>query len=127
MSKKTIADHITTERENFIETFRGFRNILEHDWQHGINEERAPRLTILYKYEKGKNYFLFISVKRNYSEEITDVATQMLIIPRKHEIKMVGRNEYFDAQDEFGNIVHLEMDTSSDPSEIMSQILMFKK
>jgi hypothetical protein len=56
-----------------------------------------------------------------------DISTQMIVIPKKHDIKMVARNKYFDAADEFGNIVHIEFEMYDDPISVMNSVIMFKK
>lgn len=130
MSKTKISN--VTEREEVIGGFEyhGFRNIMEHDIE-GIEENKLPRFALLYKYEKGKNYFIFVTTKRSngYIDcgDISDVSTQMLVIRKKEDIKMVARNQYFDATDNVGNIVHIELDTALDAVSILKQILMFKK
>lgn len=117
-----------TEREEVIGNFEyyGFRNIMEHDIR-GLDEENLPRFVLLYKYEKGKNYFVFVLTKRNSEDEIVDISTQMLVIRKHQDIKMVARNQYFDASDDVGNVIHLELDTALDAISIMKQILSFKK
>ena len=40
---------------------------------------------------------------------------------------MVARNQYFDATDNVGNIVHLELDTALDAVSVLKQVLVFKK
>ena len=130
MSKAKIMD--VSERNEVIGQFEyhGFRNIMEHDID-GIDENKLPRFILLYKYEKGKNYFVFISTERDYLDsgagDITNISTQMLVIKRKEDIKMVARNQYFDATDNVGNIVHLELDTSLDAVSVLKQVLVFKK
>lgn len=127
MSKTKIMD--VSERNEVIGNFEyhGFRNIMEHDLE-GITEEKLPCFTLLYKYEKQKNYFIFISTKRDWGTgEITEVSTQMLIIKRREDIKMVARNQFFDASDNVGNIVHIELDTPFDAVSILKQIITFKK
>lgn len=127
MSKTKIMD--VTERDEVIGGFEyhGFRNIMQHDIS-GIEEEKLPQFTILYKYEKRKNYFIFISTKRDWeSGVITDVSSQMLVIRKKEDIKMVARNQFFDASDNVGNVVHIELDTPFDAASIMKQIVVFKK
>ena len=127
MSKAKIMD--VSERNEVIGQFEynGFRNIMEHDIE-GIDEEKLPQFTLLYKYEKGKNYFIFILTKRNWETgDIIEVSTQMLVIKRKEDIKMVARNQFFDASDNVGNIVHIELDTPFDAVSILKQIITFKK
>lgn len=127
MSKAKIMD--VSERNEVIGQFEyyGFRNIMEHDIK-GIDEEKLPQFTLLYKYEKGKNYFIFILTKRNWETgDIIEVSTQMLVIKRKEDIKMVARNQFFDASDNVGNVVHIELDTPFDAASIMKQIIVFKK
>lgn len=127
MSKAKIMD--VSERNEVIGQFEyyGFRNIMEHDIE-GIDEEKLPQFTLLYKYEKGKNYFIFILTKRNWETgDIIEVSTQMLVIKRKEDIKMVARNQFFDASDNVGNVVHIELDSPFDAASIMKQIIVFKK
>ena len=127
MSKTKIMD--VSERNEVIGQFEshGFRNIMEHDLE-GISEEKLPCFTLLYKYEKQKNYFVFISTKRDWeSGYIVDVSTQLLVIHKKEDIKMVARNQFFDASDNVGNIVHIELDTPFDAVSILKQIITFKK
>ncbi len=131
MSKTKINENIT-ERDEVIGNFEyhGFRNIMEHDIG-GIEENKLPRFILLYKYEKQKNYFIFVTTKRSngYIDcgNITDISTQMLVIKRKEDIKMVARNQYFDATDNVGNIVHVELDTPLDAVSVLKQVLTFKK
>jgi hypothetical protein len=130
MSKAKISN--VTEREEVIGQFEfhGFKNIMEHDIE-GIEENKLPRFTLLYKYEKGKNFFVFITTKRSggYIDngDICDISTQMLVIKRKEDIKMVARNQFFDASDNVGNIVHVELDSPLDAVSILKQVLTFKK
>lgn len=127
MSKAKIMD--VSERNDIIGQFEyhGFRNIMEHDLE-GITEEKLPCFTLLYKYEKQKNYFVFISTKRDWETgNIVDVSTQLLVIHKKEDIKMVVRNHFFDASDNVGNIVHIELDTPFDAVSILKQIITFKK
>ena len=127
MSKTKIMD--VSERNEVIGQFEyhGFRNIMEHDLE-GITEEKLPCFTLLYKYEKQKNYFVFISTKRDWETRyIVDVSTQLLVIHKKEDIKMVVRNQFFDASDNVGNIVHIELDTPFDAVSILKQIITFKK
>lgn len=127
MSKTNIKT--VTERDEVIGQFEfhGFKNIMEHDIE-GIKEEKLPRFALLYKYEKGKNYFIFVSSKRDWENgNIIDVSTQMLVISKREDIKMVARNQYFDATDNVGNIVHVELDTALDAVSILKQIISFKK
>ena len=127
MSKTKIMD--VSERNEVIGQFEyhGFRNIMEHDLE-GISEEKLPCFTLLYKYEKQKNYFVFISTKRDWETgNIVDVSTQLLVIHKKEDIKMVVRNQFFDASDNVGNIVHIELDTPFDAVSILKQIITFKK
>lgn len=127
MSKTKIMD--VSERNDIIGQFEyhGFRNIMEHD-REGITEEKLPCFTLLYKYEKQKNYFVFISTKRDWETgNIVDVSTQLLVIHKKEDIKMVVRNQFFDASDNVGNIVHIELDTPFDAVSILKQIITFKK
>ena len=126
---KKIMELDLSEKDLVLRSFErnGFRTLMEHDIE-GIEEDKAPRFNLLYKYEKGKNYFVFISVKRNFPErKIVDISTQMLIIRKHQDVKMVARNNYFDASDDYGNIVHIEMDDVTEPIEILNEILMFKK
>lgn len=130
MSKTKINENIT-ERDEVIGQFEyhGYRDIMSHDIC-GIEENKLPRFTLLYKYEKGKNYFVFVTTKRDYLESennITDISTQMLVIRKKEDIKMVARNQYFDASDNVGNIVHIELDSPMDGVSILKQVLTFKK
>lgn len=131
MSKAKIIENIS-EREEVIGNFEyhGFRNIMEHDIE-GIDENKLPRFVLLYKYEKGKNYFVFVTTKRSggYIDNgtITDISTQMLVIRKKEDIKMVARNQFFDASDNVGNIVHVELDTPLDAVSVLKQVLTFKK
>lgn len=131
MSKTNIIENIS-ERNEVIGQFEyhGFKNIMEHDIK-GIDENKLPRFVLLYKYEKGKNYFIFVTTKRSdgyiNNGDICDISTQMLVIKKHQDIKMVARNQYFDASDDVGNIVHLELDTSLDAVSVMKQILSFKK
>jgi hypothetical protein len=130
MSKAKIIENIS-EREEVIGGFEyhGFRNIMEHDIE-GIDENKLPRFILLYKYEKGKNYFIFVTTKRTDgydNENIRDISTQMLVIKRKEDIKMVARNQFFDASDNVGNIVHVELDSPLDAVSILKQVLTFKK
>lgn len=131
MSKTKINENIS-EREEVIGNFEhhGFRNIMEHDIK-GIDENKLPRFVLLYKYEKGKNYFIFVTTKRSddYIDNgnICDSSTQMLVIKRKEDIKMVARNQFFDASDNVGNIVHVELDSPFDAVSILKQIITFKK
>ena len=127
MSKTKIMN--VSERNEVIGQFEyhGFRNIMEHDLE-GITEEKLPCFTLLYKYEKRKNYFIFITTKRDCgNRNIVDVSTQLLVIHKKEDIKMVARNQFFDASDNVGNIVHVELDTPFDAVSIMKQIVAFKK
>ena len=127
MSKAKIMD--VSERNEVIGQFEyhGFRNIMEHDLE-GITEEKLPCFTLLYKYEKQKNYFVFISTKRDWETgNIVDVSTQLLVIHKKEDIKMVARNQFFDASDNVGNIVHVELDSPFDAVSILKQIITFKK
>ena len=127
MSKTKIMD--VSERNDIIGQFKyhGFRNIMEH-YLEGITEEKLPCFTLLYKYEKQKNYFVFISTKRDWETgNIVDVSTQLLVIHKKEDIKMVARNQFFDASDNVGNIVHIELDTPFDAVSILKQIITFKK
>ena len=127
MSKTNISN--ITERDEVIGQFEyhGYRNIMEHDIE-GIGDENLPRFVLLYKYEKGKNYFVFISTKRDWETgNIVDVSTQLLVIHKKEDIKMVARNQFFDASDNVGNIVHIELDTPFDAVSILKQIITFKK
>ena len=127
MSKTKIMD--VSERNEVIGQFEyhGFRNIMEHDFE-GITEEKLPCFTLLYKYEKRKNYFIFITTKRDCGNgNIVDVSTQLLVIHKKEDIKMVARNQFFDASDNVGNIVHVELDTPFDAVSIMKQIVAFEK
>ena len=126
MSKAKIMD--VSERNEVIGQFEyhGFRNIMEYDTE-GIDEEKLPQFTLLYKYEKGKNYFIFRLTRRDWEGDITEVSTQMLVIKRKEDVKMVARNQFFDASDNVGNIVHIELDRSFDAVRIMKQIIVFKK
>ena len=127
MSKTKIMD--VSERNDIIGQFEyhGFRNIMEHDLE-GITEEKLPCFTLLYKYEKQKNYFVFISTKRDWETgNIVDVSTQILVIHKKEDIKIVARNQFFDASDNVGNIVHIELDTPFDAVSILKQIITFKK
>ena len=127
MSKTKIMD--VSERNEVIGQFEyhGFRNIMEHDLE-GISEEKLPCFTLLYKYEKRKNYFIFITTKRDCGNgNIVDVSTQLLVIHKKEDIKMVARNQFFDASDNVGNIVHIELDTPFDAVSIIKQIITFKK
>ena len=130
MSKTNISNF--TERDEVIGQFEyhGFRNIMEHSIE-GIEENKLPRFVLLYKYEKGKNYFVFVTTERDYLDteagDITNISTQMLVIKKREDIKMVARNQYFDASDNVGNIVHIELDTSFDAVSVMKQIIAFKK
>ena len=130
MSKTNISN--ITERDEVIGQFEyhGFKNIMEYDFE-GINSEKLPRFTLLYKYEKGKNYFVFVTSERDYLdsgvENITNISTQMLVIKRKEDIKMVARNQFFDASDSVGNIIHVELDSAFDAIFVMKQIVAFKK
>lgn len=127
MSKAKIMD--VSERNEVIGQFEyhGFRNIMKHDLE-GKTEEKLPCFTLLYKYEKQKNYFVFISTKRDWETgNIVDVSTQLLVIHKKEDIKMVARNQFFDASDNVGNIVHIELDTPFDAVSILKQIITFKK
>ena len=128
MSKAKIMD--VSERNEVIGQFEyyGFRNIMEHDLEGIYNRRKASMLTLLYKYEKQKNYFVFISTKRDWETgNIVDVSTQLLVIHKKEDIKMVVRNQFFDASDNVGNIVHIELDTPFDAVSILKQIITFKK
>lgn len=131
MSKAKIMKNVT-ERDEVIGQFEynGFRNIMEHDID-GIDENKLPRFVLLYKYEKGKNYFVFVTTERDYldagSGDITNISTQMLVIKKREDIKMVARNQFFDASDNVGNIVHIELDTAFDAVSVMKQIVTFKK
>ena len=127
MSKTNISN--ISERDEVIGEFEyhGFRNIMENDI-YGIEENKLPQFVLLYNYEKGKNYFIFILTKRNLETgDIIEVSTQMLVIKRKEDIKMVARNQFFDASDNVGNIVHIELDTPFDAVSILKQIITFKK
>ena len=130
MSKTKIMD--VSERNEVIGQFEyhGFRNIMEYDTE-GIDENKLPRFVLLYKYEKGKNYFIFVTTKRsdgyNDNGNICDSSTQMLVIKRKEDIKMVARNQFFDASDNVGNIVHVELDSALDAVSVLKQVLTFKK
>lgn len=129
---KIVKEWVPTEREKVIGEFEyhGFRNIMEHDIE-GIDDNKLPRFTLLYKYEKGKNYFVFITTERDYLDtgdgDITNISTQMLVIKKREDIKMVARNQFFDASDNVGNIVHIELDTAFDAVSVMKQIVTFKK
>lgn len=129
MSKTNISNF--SERNEVIGEFEyhGFRNIMEHDIE-GIDDNKLPRFTLLYKYEKGKNYFVFITTERDYHDtriEDINISTQMLVIKKREDIKIVARNQFFDASDNVGNIVHVELDTPFDAVSIMKQIVAFKK
>lgn len=129
MSKTNISNF--PERDEVIGEFEyhGFRNIMEHDIE-GIDDNKLPRFTLLYKYEKGKNYFVFITTERDYHDtgvEDINISTQMLVIKKREDIKIVARNQFFDASDSVGNIVHVELDTPFDAVSIMKQIIAFKK
>lgn len=129
MSKTNISNF--SERNEVIGEFEyhGFRNIMEHDIE-GIDDNKLPRFTLLYKYEKGKNYFVFITTERDYHDtgiEDINISTQMLVIKKREDIKIVARNQFFDASDSVGNIVHIELDTPFDAVSIMKQIIAFKK
>ena len=130
MSKTNISN--ITERDEVVGEFEyhGFRNIMEHDID-GIDDNKLPQFTLLYKYEKGKNYFVFITTERDYlptgAGDITNISTQMLVIKKREDIKMVARNQFFDASDNFGNIVHIELDTPLDAVSVLKQVLVFKK
>lgn len=129
MSKTNISNF--SERDEVIGEFEyhGFRNIMEHDIEE-IDDNKLPRFTLLYKYEKGKNYFVFITTERDYHDtgvEDINVSTQMLVIKKREDIKIVARNQFFDASDSVGNIVHVELDTPFDAVSIMKQIVAFKK
>ena len=129
MSKTNISN--ISERDEVIGEFEyhGFRNIMEHDIE-GIDDNKLPRFTLLYKYEKGKNYFVFITTERDYLDtgaRDINVSTQMLVIKKREDIKMVARNHFFDASDNVGNIVHVELDTALDAISVMKQIITFKK
>ena len=129
---KIVKEWVPTEREKVIGEFEyhGFRNIMEHDIE-GIEENKLPRFVLLYKYEKGKNYFVFVTTERDYLDtgagDITNISTQMLVIKKREDIKMVARNQFFDASDNVGNIVHIELDTAFDAVSVMKQIVTFKK
>lgn len=131
MSKAKINENVT-ERDEVIGEFEyhGFRNIMKHDI-YEIEENKLPRFVLLYKYEKGKNYFVFVTTERDFIDteagDITNISTQMLVIKRKEDIKMVARNQYFDATDNVGNIVHIELDTPLDAVSVLKQVLTFKK
>ena len=131
MSKTKINENVT-ERDEVIGQFQfhGFKNIMEHDIE-GIEENKLPRFVLLYKYEKGKNYFVFVTTERDYLDtgagDITNISTQMLVIKKREDIKMVARNQFFDASDNVGNIVHIELDTAFDAVSVMKQIVTFKK
>lgn len=130
MSKTNISN--ITERDEVIGQFEyhGYRNIMEHDIE-GIGDENLPRFVLLYKYEKGKNYFVFVTSERDYLDSgvgnITNISTQMLVIKKREDIKMVARNQFFDASDSVGNIVHVELDSAFDAISVMKQIVTFKK
>lgn len=130
MSKTNISN--ISERDEVIGEFEyhGFRNILENDI-YGIEENKLPQFVLLYKYEKGKNYFVFVTTERDFIDteagDITNISTQMLVIKRKEDIKMVARNKYFDATDNVGNIVHVELYSPLDAISVMKQIVTFKK
>lgn len=130
MSKAKIMD--VSERNEVIGQFEyhGFRNIMEYSIE-GIEENKLPRFVLLYKYEKRKNYFVFVTTERDYldagSGDITNISTQMLVIKKREDIKMVARNQFFDASDSVGNIVHVELDSAFDAISVMKQIVTFKK
>lgn len=130
MSKINISN--CTGRDEVVGEFEyhGFRNIMETDID-GIEENKLPRFVLLYKYEKGKNYFVFVTTERDFldtgAEDITNISTQMLVIKKREDIKMVARNNFFDATDNVGNIVHVELDTALDAISVMKQIVTFKK
>lgn len=130
MSKTNISN--ISERDEVIGEFEyhGFRNILENDI-YGIEENKLPQFVLLYKYEKGKNYFVFVTTERDFIDteagDITNISTQMLVIKRKEDIKMVARNKYFDATDNVGNIVHVELYSPLDAISVLKQVLTFKK
>lgn len=130
MSKTNISN--ISERDEVIGEFEyhGFRNIMENDI-YGIEENKLPQFVLLYKYEKGKNYFVFVTTERDFIDteagDITNISTQMLVIKRKEDIKMVARNHYFDATDNVGNIVHIELYTPLDAISVLKQVLTFKK
>jgi len=129
MSRSTVEELNRTERDKVLGAYErnGFRSIMEHDIE-GIEDHLAPRFNLLYKYENKKNYFIFVSVQRGFPcHEITDISSQMLVVPRHGDVKMVARKQFFDASDDIGNIVHIEMDGVTEPIEILNQILMFKK
>lgn len=131
MSKTKINENIS-ERDEVIGEFEyhGFRNIMENDI-YGVEENKLPQFVLLYKYEKGKNYFVFVTTERDFIDteagDITNISTQMLVIKRKEDIKMVARNQYFDASDNVGNIVHVELYSPLDAVSVLKQVLTFKK
>lgn len=130
MSKINISN--CTGRDEVVGEFEyhGFRNIMETDID-GIEENKLPRFVLLYKYEKGKNYFVFVTTERDFHNteagDITNISTQMLVIKRKEDIKMVARNHFFDASDNVGNIVHVELCSPLDAISVLKQVLTFKK
>ena len=131
MSKTKINENVTGRDEVIGQfQFHGFKNIMEHDIE-GIEENKLPRFVLLYKYEKGKNYFVFVTTERDYLDtgagDITNISTQMLVIKKREDIKMVARNQFFDASDNVGNIVHVELDSPLDAVSVLKQVLTFKK
>lgn len=124
--------------EEFKEELNEYEEVIGSFQYHGyrvvsnmgiINNDlkQLPRFALLYNYEKGKNYFIFISVKRTSDNKISDISTQMLVIKRKEDVKMVARNNYFDASDKMGNVVHVELDYPEDAITLLRNVMTVKK
>ena len=125
MSNNALKEIEMTERDLIVGRFErnNFINIMESDHEDGIVDDRNPQFTMLYKYEDKKNFFVFINIKRTVPfREISEVSTQMLVVEKHQQPKMVCRNKYFDASDSIGNIVHLEFEDFDQPIEVMNQI-----
>lgn len=125
MSNKALKELELSERDLILGRFErnGFVNIMESDHEQGLVDDQNPQFAMLYKYEKGKNFFVFINIKRSVPfREISDVSTQMLVVEKRKQPKMVARNKFFDASDSIGNMVHLEFSDFDEPIEVMNQI-----
>lgn len=129
MAKKIEEFKELNEYEEVIGSFQyhGYR-VISNFGVVNNDLEKLPRLSLLYKFNKGKNYFIFISVKRSFpSNEVSDISTQMLVIKKREDIKMVARNHFFDASDNTGNIVHVELDASENAINLLRNVMTVKK
>lgn len=124
--KTSIEEIELSERDLFVGRFEreGFHNIMESDHEDGLEDKRNPHFALLYKYEKNKNYFVFVTIKRDFPcRNICDISSQMLVLERHKQPKMVARNKFFDAGDDIGNVVHVEFENFDEPVEVMNQVL----